>query len=153
MKTQELAQDADQPSDNEENDNDNDQQDQKAQEHSETDNHNDENDDDQPSEEEEQTVDQATDIKRQVEQQTEQVLDQEGQESIDRQLQEEIAGTPRIDKGKKAQIQNQPLQRKDPYRKRLEKANTQAALDQVIGHFIERYQLPDFLREILYQQM
>ena len=97
IKTQVLAHDADQPLDNEENDNDNDQQDQNAQEHSETDNHNDKNDDDESSEEEEQTVDQATDIKPQVEQQTEQVLNQEGQESIDRQLQEEIAGTSRID--------------------------------------------------------
>ena len=91
IKTQELAHNADQPSDNEESDNNNDQQDQAAQQQSETDNHNDENDDDESSEEEEQTVDQATDIKPQVEQQTEQVLDQEGQESIDRQLQEEIA--------------------------------------------------------------
>ena len=96
-------------------------------------------------------MDQATDIKPQVEQQTEQVLDHEGQESIDRQLQEEIAGTSKIDKGKEAQIQIEPLQRKDPYRKKLDKANTQAALNKVIGHFIERYQLPDFLRETLYQ--
>ena len=44
------------------------------------------------------------------------------------------------------------MQRKDPYRKRLEKANTQAALNEVIGHFIERYQLRDSLRETLYQQ-
>ena len=153
IKTQELAHNVDQPSDNAENDNDNDQQEQVAQEQSETDNHNDENDDDnESSEEEEQTVEQATDFKPQVEQQREQVLDQEGQESIDRQLQEEIAGTSRIDKGKEGQIQIEPLQRKDPYRKRLDKANTQATLNEVIGHFIERYQLPDFLRETLYQQ-
>ena len=44
------------------------------------------------------------------------------------------------------------MQSKDPYRKRLEKANTQAALNEVIEHFIERYQLPDFIRETLYQQ-
>ena len=147
-----MTHNADQPSDNEENDNDNDQQDQAAQEQSETENHNDENNDNESSEEEEQTVDQATDIKPQVEQQTEQVLDQEGQESIDRQLQEEIAGTSRMDKGKEAQIQIEPLQRKDPYRKRLDKANTQTALNEVIVHFIERYQLPHFLRETLYQQ-
>ena len=152
IKTQELAYNADQPSGNEENDNDNDQQDQAAQEQSETDNHNDENDNDESSEEEEQTVDQATDIKPQVERQTEQILDQEGQESIDRQLQEEIAGTSRIDKGKEAKIQIEPLHRKDPYRKRLDKANTQAVLNEAIEHFIERYQLPDFLRETLYQQ-
>ena len=54
-------------------------------------------------------MDQGQDLKPQVEQQTEQVLDQEGQESIDRQLQEEIAGTSRIDKGKEAQIQIEPL--------------------------------------------
>ena len=147
-----MPHNADQPSDNEENDNDNDQQDQAAQEQSETDNYNDKNDDDESSQEEEQTVDQATDIKPQVEQQTEQVLDQEGQESIDRQLQGEIAGTSRIDNGKEAQIQIEPFQRKDPYPKRLDKANTQAKLNEVIGHFIEPYQLPDFLRETLYQQ-
>ena len=124
-----MAHNADQPLDNEENDNDNDQQDQTAQEQSETDNHNGKNDDDESSEEEEQTVDQATDIKPQVEKQTEQVLDQEGQESIDRQLQGEIAGTSRIDKGKEAQIQIEPLQRKDPYRKRLDKANVSGARD------------------------
>ena len=45
------------------------------------------------------------------------------------------------------------MQRKDPYRKRLDKANTQAALNKVIGHFIEQYQLPDFLRETLNQQI
>ena len=44
------------------------------------------------------------------------------------------------------------MERKDPYRKRLDKAITQAALNEVIGHFIERYQLPDFLQETLYQQ-
>ena len=60
-------------------------------------------------------MDQARDIKPQVEQQTEQVLNQEGEESIDRQLQEEIAGTSRIDKGKEAQIQIKPLQRKHQY--------------------------------------
>ena len=60
-------------------------------------------------------MDQARDIKPQVEQQTEQVLNQEGEESIDRQLQEEIAGTSRIDKGKEAQIQIEPLQRKHQY--------------------------------------
>ena len=98
-------------------------------------------------------MDQATDIKPKVEQQTEQVLDQEGQESIGRQLQEEIAGTSGIDKGNEAQIQIEPWQRKDPYRKRLDKANTPAALNEMIGHFIERYQLPDFLREKLYQQI
>ena len=148
-----MAHNVDQPSANEENDNDNNKHDQAAQEQSETDNHNDENDDDdESSEEEEQTVDQATDIKPQVEQQTEQVLDQEGQESIDRQLQEEIAGTSRIHKGKEAQLQIEPLQRKDPYQKRLDKTNTQAALNEVIRHFIEQYQLPDFLRETLYQQ-
>ena len=136
-----MLHNVDQHSDNEENVNDNDQQDQAAQEQSETDNHNDENDDDESFEGEEQTVDQATDIKPQVEQRTEQVLDQEGQESIDRQLQEEIVGTSTIDKGKEAQIQIEPLQRKDPYRKRLDKANTQAALNEVIGHFVERYQL------------
>ena len=145
MKTQELADNADQPSDNEENNNDNKQQGQAAQGQSEIDNGNHDNDDDESSEEEEQTVDQATNLKPQVEQQTEQVLDQEGEESIDRQLQEEIAGTSRIDKGKEAQIQIEPLQRKDPYRTRLEKANSQAALNKVIGHFIERYQLLDFL--------
>ena len=141
-----MAYNVDQPSNNEENDNDKDQQDQAAQEHSETDNHNDEDNEDESSEEEEQTVDQTTDIKPQGEQQTEQVLDQEGQESIDRQLEEEIPGTSRIDKGKEAQIQIEPLQRKDPYRKRIDKANTEAALNEVIRHFIERYQLPDFLR-------
>ena len=41
--------------------------------------------------------------------------------------------------------------KKGPHRKRLEKANTQAALNEVIGHFIERYQLPNFLRETLYE--
>ena len=87
-----------------------------------------------------------------MEQHTGQILDQEGQESIDRQLQDEIAGTSRIDKGKEAQIQIAHLQRTDPYRKRLDKANTQAALNEVIGHLIQRYQLPDFLRETLYQQ-
>ena len=97
-------------------------------------------------------MDQTTDIKPKGEQQTEQVLDQEGQESIDRHLQEEIAGTSRIDKIKEAQIQIEPLQRKNTYRKRLDKANTLAALNEVIGHFIERYQLPNFLRETLYQQ-
>ena len=97
-------------------------------------------------------MDQGEDLKPQGEHQTEQVQDQEGQESIDRQLQEEIAGTSRIDKGKEAQIPIEPLQRKDPYRKRLEKANTQAELNAVIEHFIERYRLPDFLRETLYQQ-
>ena len=147
-----MAHNADQPSDNKENDNGNDQQDQAAQEHSETNNHNDKNDDDESTDEAEQTVDQATNIKLQVKQQTEQVLDQEGLESMDRQLQEEIARTSRIHEGKEAQIQIEPLQRKDPYRKRLEKANTQAALNEVIGHFIERYQFPDFLRETLYQQ-
>ena len=50
-----------------------------------------------------------------MEQQTERILDQEGQETIDRQLQEEIGGTSRIDKGKEAQIHIEPLQRKDPY--------------------------------------
>ena len=60
-------------------------------------------------------MDQARDIKPQVEQQTEQDLNQEGEESIDRQLQEEIAGTSRIDKGKGAQIQIEPLQRKHQY--------------------------------------
>ena len=148
-----MAHNADQLSDNEENDNDNDPQDQAAQEQSETDNHNDENaDEDESSEVEEQTVEQATDIKPQVEQQTEQILDQEGQKSIDRQLPEEIAGMSRIDRGKESQIEIEPWQRKDPYRKRLDKANIQAALNEVIGHFIERYQLPDFLRETLYQQ-
>ena len=112
-----MLHNVDQHSDNEENVNDNDQQDQAAQEQSETDNHNDENDDDESFEGEEQTVDQATDIKPQVEQRTEQVLDQEGQESIDRQLQEEIVGTSTIDKGKEAQIQIEPLQRKDPYQR------------------------------------
>ena len=45
------------------------------------------------------------------------MLDQEGQESIHRQLQEDIAGMSRIDQGKEAQIQIEPFQRKDPYRK------------------------------------
>ena len=112
-----MAHNADQPSYNEENDNDNNQQDQPAQEQSETDNYNDENYDDESSEEEEQTMDQVIDIKPQVKQQTEQVLDQEGQECIDRRLQEEIAGRSRIDKGKEAQIQIEPLQRKDPYQR------------------------------------
>ena len=49
-------------------------------------------------------MDQATDIKPKVEQQTEQVLDQEGQESIGRQLQEEIAGTSGIDKDRKSVV-------------------------------------------------
>ena len=44
------------------------------------------------------------------------------------------------------------MQRKDPYRKRLDKANTQAALNEVIAHFIKQYQLPDFLQDTLYQQ-
>ena len=122
-----MADNPDLLSDNDENNNDNDQQDQAAQEQSLTDNHNDENDDDESTEEEEHIVDQATDNKPQVEQQTEQILDQQGQESIDRQLQEDIAGTSRINRGKEAQIQIEPLQRKDPYRKRLDKANTQAA--------------------------
>ena len=78
IKTQELADNADQPSDNEENNNDNEQQGQAAQGQSETDNDNHDNDDDESFEEEEQTVDQATDIKPQVKQQTEQILDQEG---------------------------------------------------------------------------
>ena len=103
-----MADNLDLLSDNEKNDNDNDQQDHAAQEQSETDNDNDDNDDEESSKEEEQIVDQGQDLKPQVEQETEQILDQEGQESIDRQLQEEIAGTSRIDKGKEAQIQIEP---------------------------------------------
>ena len=147
-----MADKPDLSSDNDENNNDNDQQDQAAQEQSETDNDHDDNNDEESSEEEEQIVDQGQDLKPQVEQQTELILDQERQDSIARQLQEEIGGTSRVDKEKETKIQIEPLQRKDPYRKRLEKANTQAALNEVIGHFIEQYQLPDFLRETLYQQ-
>ena len=147
-----MADNPDLSSDNDESNNNKDQQDQAAQEQSETNNDHDDNNDEESSEEEEQIVDQGQDLKPQVEHQTEQILDQEGQDSIDRQLQEEIARTSRIDKGKEAQIQIEPLQRKDPYGKRLENANTQAARNEVIGHFIERYQLPEFLRETLYQQ-
>ena len=147
-----MADNPDLSSDNDESNNNKDQQDQAAQEQSETNNDHDDNNDEESLEEEEQIVDQGQDLKPQVEHQTEQILDQEGQDSIDRQLQEEIARTSRIDKGKEAQIQIEPLQRKDPYGKRLENANTQAARNEVIGHFIERYQLPEFLRETLYQQ-
>ena len=111
-----MADNPDLSSDNDENNNNNDQQDPAAREQSETDNDNDDNNDEQSSEEEEQIVDPGQDLKPQVEQQTELILDQEGQDSIDRQLQEEIAGTSRIDKGKEVQIQIEPLQRKDPYR-------------------------------------
>ena len=147
-----MAPDQQQTSEQEDNEqnNDNDQDDQAAQEQSETEN--DENNNDDESSDEEDRVDIKPDVTPLVEHQTEQILDQEGQESIDRQLQEELAGTSRIDVQKEAQIEIEPLQRKNPYRKRLEKANTQAALNKVIGQFIERYQLPDFLRETLYQQ-
>ena len=137
MKTQELADNPDLPSDNDENNHDNDQQDQAAQDQSEADNDNHDNDNEESSAEE-QIVDQRQDLKPQVEHQTEQILDQQGQESIDRQLQEEIAGTSTIDKGKEGQIQFEPLQRKDPYQKRLEKANSQAALENVFSSFFQR---------------
>ena len=147
-----MADNPDLPSDNDENNNDTVLLDLAAQEQSETDNDNDDNDDEKSSEDEEQIVNHRQDHEPQVEPQTKQILDQKGLESIDRQLKADIAGTSRIDKGKEAQIQIEPLKRKDPYRKRLDKANTQAALNKVIGHFIERYQLSDFLRETLYQQ-
>ena len=104
-----MVENPDLPLDNDGNNTDNDQHDQVAQEQSETDNDNDDNHDEESSEEEEQIVDQGQDFKPQGEQQTEQTLDQEGQERIDRQLQEDIVGTSRLDKGKEAQIQIEPL--------------------------------------------
>ena len=37
-------------------------------------------------------------------------------------------------------------------KKKKKKKKKKAVLDEVIGHFIDGYQLPDFLREALYQQ-